>query len=41
MFPQTVSREVSVSNGMGWAAGRAAADLALLDARLNITGAAS
>ncbi len=41
MFPQTFSREVSVSNGMGWAAGRAAADLALLDARLNITDAAS
>ncbi|MDQ3628734.1 MAG: hypothetical protein M3419_07990 [Actinomycetota bacterium] len=40
MFPRTVAREVSISNGLGWAAGRAAADLALLDARLNLTDAA-
>ena len=31
MFPQLVSREVRVANGQGWAAGRAAADLARLD----------
>lgn len=34
LFPQTVHRETTVSNGQGWAAGRAAADLALLDADL-------
>ncbi|MGH3500267.1 MAG: DUF2786 domain-containing protein, partial [Nocardioidaceae bacterium] len=37
MFPNLVERETSISNGHGWAAGRAAADLALLDAHQNIT----
>ncbi|MGH3980554.1 MAG: DUF2786 domain-containing protein, partial [Pseudonocardiaceae bacterium] len=31
MFPHTVQRSVSVSNAEGWYAGRAAADLAVLD----------
>lgn len=39
-FPHTVHRQVSVSNGVGWAAGRAAADQALLDVRLQVTPAA-
>lgn len=34
LFPDTVHRETTISNGQGWAAGRAAADLALLDADL-------
>lgn len=34
LSPQTVHRETTISNGHGWAAGRAAADLALLDAEL-------
>lgn len=38
-FPTLVHREVSVSNGLGWAAGRAAADLALLDVRGQVEGA--
>ena len=33
MFPQSVSRSYSVGNAAGWHAGRAAADLATLDAR--------
>jgi hypothetical protein len=31
LFPELVSRRVSVSNSAGWTAGRAAADLAVLD----------
>jgi hypothetical protein len=31
LFPRLVSHETSITNGYGWAAGRAAADLALLD----------
>ena len=31
MVPHTLGRSTSVSNGEGWAAGLAAADLALLD----------
>lgn len=34
MFPHVVDVRTSVNNGYGWAAGRAAADLALLDADL-------
>jgi len=34
MFPELVVRETTISNGRGWAAGRAAADLALLDGDL-------
>jgi hypothetical protein len=33
MFPQSVSRSFSVGNAAGWHAGRAAADLAVLDTR--------
>jgi len=33
MFPQSVSRSYSVGNAAGWHAGRAAADLAVLDTR--------
>ncbi|HEX4251749.1 MAG TPA: DUF2786 domain-containing protein [Pseudonocardia sp.] len=33
LFPQLVKRRVSVSNPAGWAEGRAAADLAVLDVR--------
>ncbi|PZS38246.1 MAG: hypothetical protein DLM62_14820 [Pseudonocardiales bacterium] len=33
MFPQSVSRSYSVGNAAGWYAGRAAADLAVLDTR--------
>ncbi|MGB8997292.1 MAG: DUF2786 domain-containing protein [Pseudonocardiaceae bacterium] len=33
MFPQSVSRSYSVGNAAGWHAGRAAADLAILDTR--------
>lgn len=36
MFPHTVVREMSVSNGEGWRAGRRAADLAVLDARTQV-----
>lgn len=38
LFPRTISRSISVSNGDGWAAGRAAADLARLDARQALSG---
>ncbi|CAN5843488.1 DUF2786 domain-containing protein [soil metagenome] len=38
-FPRLVHRRVGVSNGLGWAAGRAAADLALLDVRGQVEGA--
>jgi len=38
MFPSTVPQSVSVSNGAGWGAGRAAADLARLDVRDAIAG---
>lgn len=34
LFPWAVTRQPTISNGLGWAAGRAAADLALLDADL-------
>ena len=37
MFPRVVERETRVSNGLGWAAGRAAADLALLGTDLQVT----
>jgi len=35
-FPHTVSRSISVSNAAGWAAGRAAADLASLAGRAEV-----
>ena len=38
-FPDTVVRTVNVSNGVGWAAGRAAADLALFDVHGQLTAA--
>ena len=38
LFPSTVARSVSVSNGAGWGAGRAAADLARLDVHDAIAG---
>ena len=38
LFPSTVSQPVSVSNGAGWDAGRAAADLARLDVQDAIAG---
>jgi hypothetical protein len=38
LFPSTVPRSVSVSNGAGWGAGRAAADMAVLDTRDSIAG---
>jgi Protein of unknown function (DUF2786) len=38
LFPSMVHRRVSVSNGRGWGAGRAAADLALLDVHGAIAG---
>lgn len=38
LFPAAVPRALSVSNGAGWSAGRAAADLAQLDARRPIAG---
>lgn len=41
MFPQLVTREAAIGNAKGWAAGRAAADQALLDTDLQITRAAS
>jgi hypothetical protein len=38
LFPSVVQRSVSVSNGAGWTAGRAAADLALFDVHRPIAG---
>ncbi|MBX8686734.1 DUF2786 domain-containing protein [Mycobacterium sp. 20091114027_K0903767] len=38
LFPATISRMMSPSNGAGWAAGRIAADLAQLDVRRPIAG---
>nr|WP_239652169.1 hypothetical protein [Mycobacterium sp. UM_NZ2] len=38
LFPATVPRSVAVSYGAGWGAGRAAANLAVLDARDSIAG---
>ncbi len=38
LFPTLVERSVSVSNGAGWTAGRAAADLALFDVHRPIAG---
>jgi hypothetical protein len=38
LFPSMVNRQVSVSDGAGWVAGRAAAELALLDVRRPIAG---
>ncbi|ORV10686.1 DUF2786 domain-containing protein [Mycobacterium celatum] len=38
LFPSTVPRAVAVSNGAGWGAGRAAANMAVLDARDSIAG---
>jgi len=35
-FPRTVRRSISVSNAAGWAAGRAAADLASLAGRAEV-----
>jgi Protein of unknown function (DUF2786) len=39
MFPQSVSRSYSVGNAAGWHAGRAAADLAILDPRRAVASA--
>jgi hypothetical protein len=36
LFPRLVSRPISVSNAAGWTAGRAAADLAVLDVRRRV-----
>ncbi len=41
MFPQSVSRSYSVGNAAGWNAGRAAADLAVLDTRRAVRSAGS
>ncbi len=41
MFPQSVSRSYSVGNAAGWYAGRAAADLAVLDTRRAVRSAGS
>jgi hypothetical protein len=38
LFPAMVHRPISVSNRAGWGAGRAAADLALLDVRDSLAG---
>lgn len=38
LFPSMVHRRISASNGAGWGAGRAAADLALLDVHGKIAG---
>ncbi|MCG7607975.1 MULTISPECIES: DUF2786 domain-containing protein [Mycobacterium] len=38
LFPATVPREMTASNGAGWSAGRIAADLAQLDVRRPIAG---
>ena len=37
MFPALVTKEATISNSHGWAAGRAAADLALLDPHLRVS----
>lgn len=37
LFPDVVGKRTTMSNHQGWAAGRAAADLAMLDRNLNIT----
>jgi uncharacterized protein with PIN domain len=37
LFPDLVVKETTISNGQGWAAGRAAADLALLDPHGKVT----
>jgi hypothetical protein len=39
MFPQSASRSFSASNAAGWYAGRAAADLAILDTRQAVASA--
>jgi Protein of unknown function (DUF2786) len=41
MFPQSVSRSFSVGNTAGWHAGRAAADLAVLDTRRAVASGGS
>ncbi|MGH3813161.1 MAG: DUF2786 domain-containing protein [Pseudonocardiaceae bacterium] len=41
MFPESVSRAVSVGNAAGWHAGRAAADLAVLDTRRSVASGGS
>ncbi|MGH3821991.1 MAG: DUF2786 domain-containing protein [Pseudonocardiaceae bacterium] len=41
MFPQAVSRSFSVGNAAGWHAGRAAADLAVLDTRRAVASGGS
>ena len=41
MFPELISRGPSVSNEVGWAAGRAAADLAVLDVRERVSSGAA
>jgi hypothetical protein len=41
MFPQSVSRSFSVGNAAGWHAGRAAADLAVLDTRQAVASGGS
>ena len=41
MFPHLVTREAAIGNAQGWAAGRAAADLARLDTGAQLTEAAS
>lgn len=38
MFPSMTARSVAISNGAGWGAGRAAADMAVLDVRASIAG---
>jgi hypothetical protein len=38
LFPSTLPRSVAVSNGAGWGAGRAAANMAVLDIRDSIAG---
>jgi hypothetical protein len=38
LFPSTVPRSVTVSNGAGWGAGRVAANIAVLDTRESIAG---
>jgi hypothetical protein len=41
MFPQSVSRSFSVGSAAGWHAGRAAADLAILDTRRAVVSGGS
>ncbi len=41
MFPESVSRSFSVGNAAGWHAGRAAADLAVLDTRRSVASGGS